>query len=124
MSITDQAKSEMDRTNFGADDKRVIVEILEKFFDQWDSGGAVSCMAPVLTRLIAGKPLSPLTGADDEWLVHDFDDDVYAQNVRCGTVFKRKDGSAYDIADGPRKPITFPYLPERAEIDSPVVTIG
>jgi hypothetical protein len=47
-----------------------MIAILEKFFDQWDSGGAVHAVAPILQRLIAGKPLSPLTGADDEWFDH------------------------------------------------------
>lgn len=124
MSIIEQAKTELALVNFGDDDSRVMVEILEKFFGQWDSGGAVHAVAPVLQRLIAGKPLAPLSGAEDEWVVHDYDDDCYAQNRRCGSVFKRRDGSAYDIADGPRKPITFPYWPDRAEVASPVIEIG
>ena len=121
MSIISHAKTELARINFGEDDSRVMVEILEKFFEQWDSGGAVHAVAPILQRLIAGKPLSPLTGADDEWMVHDYDDEMYAQNVRCGDVFKRRDGSAYSIASGSRKPIAFPYWPERAEVMSPVI---
>lgn len=125
MSIIDQAKHELAAINFGEDDSRVMIEILERFFDQWDSGGAVHCVAPVLMRLIAGKPLAPLSGADDEWVIHDFDDDCYAQNKRCGSVFKRRDGTAYTI-DGPtpgRMPITFPYWPEKAEVASPVVEV-
>ncbi len=43
-----------------------MIGILETFFDQWDSGGAVYAVAPILQRLIAGKPLSPLT-ADEVW---------------------------------------------------------
>ena len=112
MTIIDQAKREMERCEWGADDKRVMVEILEKFFGHWDSGGAVSWAAPVLQRLIAGRPLTPLTGADDEWVIHDFDDDCYAQNKRCGEVFKRRDGSAYTIESGSREPIVFPYWPK------------
>ncbi len=125
MSIIEQAKWELKAANFGEDDSRVMIEILEKFFDQWDSGGAVACVAPVLQRLIAGKPLSPLSGDDDEWVIHDFEDDLYAQNKRCGSVFKRRDGSAYTI-DGPtpgRTPITFPYWPEKADIPDPVIEI-
>jgi len=41
MSIIERAKSELARINFGDDDSRVMIEILEKFFSQWDSGGAV-----------------------------------------------------------------------------------
>lgn len=138
MSIIEQAKTELAAINFGADDSRVMIEILEKFFDQWDSGGAVHAVAPVLMRCIAGKPLSPLTGADAEWVDHG--NDVF-QNKRCGTVFKerRRTGGwiTYDI-DGRRLPdgkfnpdhhpwaqreISFPYWPDRAEVASPVVEI-
>lgn len=126
MSIIEHAKAELAAINFGEDDSRVMIEIMEKFFDQWDSGGAVWAVAPVLQRLIAGKPLSPLTGADDEWCIHDFDDDMYAQNSRDGMVFKRRDDTAYTI-DNPqceRVPVTFPYWSDRAEVGSPVVEIG
>ncbi len=123
MSIIEQAKTELATVNFGEEDSRVMIEILEKFFDQWDSGGAVYAVAPVLQRLIAGKPLAPLTGDDSEWFVHDADG-CYAQNKRCSTVFKStKDGPAYDIDVPGRPPITFPYWPDCAEVGSPVVEI-
>lgn len=123
MSIIEQAKSELDAINFGEDDSRIMIEILEKFFSQWDSGGAVSCAAPVLQRLIAGKPLGPLTGEEKEWFVHDMDG-CYAQNIRCGSVFKAtKDGPAYDIDVPGRPPIIFPYWPDRAEVNEPVFEI-
>jgi len=125
MSIVDQAKTELAAINFGEEDSRVMIEILEKFFGQWDSGGAVHAVAPVLMRCIAGKPLAPLTGADDEWVK--VADGVF-QNKRCGTVFKDSrfhDGKlAYDIdAAEPRAAISFPYWPDRAEVSSPVITI-
>src|SRR5262245_43206133 len=100
MSIIEQAKTELAAAKFGDDDSRVMIEILEKFFDQWDSGGAVAAVAPVLQRLIAGKPLGPLTGEDSEWFKPMDDIDCF-QNVRCGSVFKEKlpngDWFAYDI---------------------------
>lgn len=125
MSIIEQAKSELAAVNFGEDNSRVMIEILEKFFDQWDSGGAVHDVAPVLMRCIAGKPLAPLTGETDEWVDHG--NGVF-QNRRCSTVFKDPrfhDGkSAYDIdAPEPRAAITFPYWPDRADVASPVVEI-
>lgn len=124
MSIIDQAKSELKRINFGDEDSAVMIDLLERFFSQWDSGGAVWAVAPILQRCIAGKPLSPLTGADDEWFIHDCDG-MYAQNLRCSTVFKStKDGPAYDIDVPGRPPITFPYDPEKAEVPPPVVEIG
>lgn len=121
MSIIDQAKAELAAVNFGEDDSKVMLEILQIFFGQWDSGGAVSFAAPALQRLIAGKPLGPLTGEDSEWFVHDAHG-MYAQNIRCSTVFKgTKDGPAYDIDVPGRPPITFPYWPDGSDVSSPIV---
>ncbi len=98
-------------------------KILNLFFDEWDSGGAVAVMQPVLMKLIAGKPLSPLTGTDEEWL--EVMDGVF-QNKRCSTVFKdpRFHGGklAYDIdnPNGPRDAITFPYNPEEFRVRMPI----
>lgn len=126
MSIIEQAKSELDLANFGEDDSKVMIEILEKFFSQWDSGGAVWAVAPVLQRLIAGKPITALTGADEEWFDHG---GGVLQNKRCGSVFKdprfHEGKLAYDI-DRPgkmRDPIEFPYWPDRAEVASPVIVL-
>lgn len=124
MSIISHAKAELDRINFGQADTAAMLEILEKFFDQWDSGGAVWVVAPILQRLIAGKPLSPLTGEDDEWL--EVGDGVL-QNKRLGSVFKDPrfhDGKlAYDLDNpaGSREAISFPYYPVRATVSAPIV---
>jgi hypothetical protein len=120
------AKSELAAANFGESDSAVMIEILEKFFDQWDSGGAVAVVAPVLQRLIAGLPLSPLTGADDEWI--EVGPGVY-QNKRCSSVFKDPryhDGKlAYDIAaPAPRAAISFPYDPRTENPQMPIYEIG
>lgn len=125
MSIIEQAKMELAAAGWDGDDSRVMIEILQKFFSQWDSGGAVHAVAPVLQRLIAGKPITPLTGSDDEFV--EVGPGVY-QNKRCSSVFKDPrfhDGKlAFDIdADEPRAAITFPYWPERDRVPSPVVTI-
>lgn len=125
MSLIEHAKAELARINFGEDDSRVMIEILQKFFDQWDSGGAVWAAAPVLQRLIAGQPLSPLTGEDSEWY-DPMGNGEMLQNVRCGTVFKNRDGMTYDI-DNPKgvfEPIVFPYWPARAEVSDPVAEIA
>lgn len=89
-------------------------------------------LPPQLRRLCAGKPLSPLTGADDEW------NDVGGnagepggtifQNRRCSRVFKDPrfhDGKlAYDIdAPEPRAAITFPYWPEQDRVASPIMVV-
>ena len=130
MSIIESAKIELAAINFGEEDTAVMVDLLERFFGQWDSGGAVYAVAPILQRLIAGKPLSPLTGAENEWL--DVSDSVGRQcwqNRRMSSVFREEDGEgkvwAYDIdAPSGRKAISFPYMPERAEVASPVMVVG
>lgn len=126
MSIIDQAKRELKLINFGDGDSAVMIDILDRFFDQWDSGGAVSVVASILQRLIAGKCLSPLTGADDEW--NEVGEGVF-QNNRVSTVFKDlryHDGKlAYDLDNpaGSRVAIEFPYWPERADVRSPVIEV-
>lgn len=125
MSLIKQAEHELKLINFGDEDTAVMLYIMHKFFEQWDSGGAVHAVAPILQRLIAGKPLSPLTGADDEWFEHD--NGVF-QNIRCSSVFKdprfHEGKLAYNIdAAEPRAAITFPYWPERADVLSPVMEV-
>lgn len=128
MSIIARAKLELEAVNFGDEDSAVMVEILERFFDQWDSGGAVAVASQVLARLIAGQPLGPLTGNDDEWVeVGTHEGGPFFQNRRCSSVFKQlRDGVmvAHDIDVAGRPPIAFPYRPDRAEVRMPVVEIG
>jgi hypothetical protein len=123
MSIIERARCELEAINFGEDDIRVMIEVMEKFFSQWNSGGAVSVAAPILARLIAGKPLTPLTGEDSEWMIHDFDNTgIYAQNIRCTSVMKdTKDGPAFDVDLGEaseKVTITFPYMPDVRYIEN------
>jgi hypothetical protein len=107
----------MQRANFEPGDIEAMSRILDIFFDQWDSGGAVWAMLPVLEKCISGRPLTPLTGADDEWMTGHCEDGL-GQNIRCGSVFKR-DGRAWDI-DNPMWDGTFPYDPTRRNLD-PVI---
>lgn len=136
MSIIESAKIELKAANFGDEDSAVMVEILEKFFDQWDSGGAVHAVAPVLQRLIAGQPLGPLTGADSEWF-DPMGDGTMLQNRRCGSVFKDwrlPDGSLSLVAgegkqtihdiDNPAWDGTFPYDPATKFPADPVIVVG
>lgn len=136
MSIIEQAKVELAVINFGEDDSKVMLEILEIFFGQWDSGGADSSAAPVLTRLISGLPLAPLTGDDSEWF-DPLGGGVMLQNMRCSSVFKtwcKPDGNHSDVAgegalklndlDNPEWDGTFPYDPSTKHPPSPVVEFG
>lgn len=128
MSIIDQAKAELTRAKVSPDETAAFVNILRTFFNMWDSGGAVSCAAPLLQRLIAGKPITPLTGADDEWIdrAKENDGTPMWQNARCTSVFKGADGVCWDI-DGPggqKVLVTFPYWPTDAAVRVPVVEVG
>lgn len=125
MSIIEQAEIELKAINFGEEDSAVMIDILKRFFAQWDSGGGVFVAATVLQRLIAGKPLSPLTGADDEWVDRsEVSGRPMWQNIRCSTVFKREDGVAYDIDQPGLQRISFPYSPEGAEVGDPVIEMS
>ena len=130
MSVISQAKEEMRRANFAKEDFDRMVQILELFFDQWDSGGSVWAVSEALNRLIAGKCLTPLTGDDDEWM--EVADGVF-QNLRISSVFKDPrffDGEkAYDIDNSERDEngswvaIEFPYYPKETKVSSPVIEI-
>lgn len=124
MSIIKQAKDEMNRIGLPDHDQQAMLSILRIFFDTWDSGGAVSVAAPMLQRLIAGKPLFPLTGRVDEWH-QPMAGDPILQNVRCSSVFKYPDGVCRDI-DLPdhQNLITFPYSPAEARVRSPVMEVS
>lgn len=108
------AYDELTRAGFSEQDRSTVLQLMETFFDSWDSGGAVSVMIPVLNSLLRMHPLSPLTGEPDEWV--EVGEGVF-QNKRCGSVFKDtsyEGGMPYDI-DAVENPnqrtwITFPYL--------------
>src|SRR4051812_16502789 len=125
MSIIEQAEAELKRVDFGEGDTSVMLGILRTFFGQWDSGGAVSVASEVLARLIAGQPLTPLSGDPDEW--HDpIGDGHLLQNVRCGTVFRERDGKCYDIGapGGHEMPVEFPYNPITRSVEMPIYEVG
>lgn len=128
MTMIEWAKHELDLLG-GNDDEmqqlmnKNILEILDVFLNQGHSGFSASYVISTLTRLMDRKPLTPLTGNDDEW------NEVtrgMKQNKRCSSVFMTEDGTAYDndaiiVSDNGgitwftsgrfRKTITFPYLP-------------
>ena len=107
---------------------KAILDLIELFDSQGHSGFTAPYTINTFSRLAMFKPLSPLTGEDDEW------DDVgggLLQNKRYSAVFKDgKDGTAYNIDgkvftdDGEvwygcrdsRVDVTFPYVvPDKPE---------
>lgn len=138
MSLIEYAKSELARIGTDEDGmqelmNRDILEIVEKFGSQGHSGFSAGYALSLLDRLLRFKPISPLTGADEEW--NEVSQGLY-QNKWCSSVFKNPDGTAHDndaivVSDNGgitwfssgrfRKEVTFPYavstFPERVYIE-------
>lgn len=107
---------------------KAILDLIELFASQGHSGFSASYVINAFSRLAKFKPLSPLTGEDDEW--NEVGTGVF-QNKRYSAVFKDgKDGIAYNIEgkvftdDGEswytcmdsRVNVTFPYVvPDKPE---------
>ena len=118
---------------YGDDMGKAVIRMVREFSQEGHSGMSAPLAISLFKEVAAFKTLTPLTGEDDEWLRHDYGDDVTWQNKRCGRVFKGADGKAYD-SDGRifREPtgacytsmdsrvyITFPYTPVSQYVDVP-----
>ena len=69
-----------------------VLKLLEVFCDEGHSGSSAPFAVNTFSRLAKWKPLSPLTGEDDEW--NEIGDGIY-QNNRFSAVFKDgRDGQA------------------------------
>ena len=110
--------------------RKHIMHMVKEFSKEGHSGFSGRYALNILTKLLDFKPITPLTGADDEW--NDVGED-YWQNKRCSSVFKKADGTCYDIDGkvfwewyrdengeavktyysgyGCSTPVTFPYTP-------------
>lgn len=128
------ARSELDAAGYsdtsnlyGDGLRAAVTDLIKKFSSQGHSGFSAPIVISLFSRLARFKPLTPLTGRDDEWV--EVGDGVF-QNRRCSSVFKNKDG-AYNIdgiiwkdRDGTtftnkdsRVPVTFPYtVPDSPEV--------
>jgi hypothetical protein len=91
-----------------------VIKIVEAFASGGHSGSTAAYTIGIVERLLRFDPLTPLSGADDEWMdVSEMSGTPMWQNVRCSHVFK-DESKAWDIdAEDPRAPITFPYDPAR-----------
>lgn len=142
MTLLSHAEEELRRIGMGPDCdpedmngmmRKHILHMMQEFANEGHSGFSASYAISILTRLMDFKPLSPLTGEDDEW--HDISEyggyPTKWQNKRKSSVFKDSNGECYDI-DGKvfwewyrseegtpvksyytcrdsRVPVTFPY---------------
>jgi hypothetical protein len=109
-----------------------VIDLLYVFSDHGHSGSSAPYAVSIFKRLAMFEPIGPLTGADSEW-GESFCNDGTMQNKRCSHVFKRPDGTAYDINGKVfREPngccytskessvdIEFPYTPKTEYIDVP-----
>jgi hypothetical protein len=138
LSLLSYAESELNLIGLTEEDeynammRKHILHMVKEFADEGHSGFSAPYAIQILTKLMSFKPLTPLTGEDDEWVKHDCGvNDVMYQNKRLSSVFKDGDGSCYDIdgkvfwewykdEDGnavktyytcrdSRVPVTFPY---------------
>jgi hypothetical protein len=130
-NLLDFAKSELEFAGyFNGDEMNQamadgVLQLLEVFSEQGHSGFSASFAVSLFKELASFKPITPLTGEDDEWF--EVTDGVY-QNKRYSGLFKqadRFDGKAYDIngkvfrdPDGGTwtnsdsfVPVEFPYTP-------------
>lgn len=110
-----------------------LIRMGQLFALEGHSGFSASYALSALEKLLNFEPLGPLTGEDSEWVWLDYGDEMKAQNKRCGHVFMRADGSAYDsegrifrepngccfTSKGSAVDITFPYTPTREYVDVP-----
>lgn len=108
-----------------------LIRMAQLFSIEGHSGFSAPIAINILNRVLRFEPLGPLTGEDDEWTWIGYGPEMEHQNKRASHVFKRADGTAYDI-DGRifRRPdgvcytsrgscveITFPYTPTREYVD-------
>lgn len=111
MSLLSHAKHELDLIGLTQDSPdemnrmmRVhILHMIEEFSKEGHSGFSANYAISILTKLFSYKPLTPLTGEDDEWVVVEEDVNLLGvrepktwQNRRLGNVFKDYN-SAWDI---------------------------
>ena len=112
-----------------------VLELVQTFSDQGHSGMSAGLVRSMFNKVANYEPLVPLTGADDEWMALDpIDNATKWQNKRCGRVFKRADGTAYDVegrvfrepngstycsSDSRVDVMTFPYTPKTEIVDVP-----
>ena len=73
-----------------------ILKIVKVFQEGGHSGFSASYTVSLLERLLRFKPLTPLTGEDDEWVEVS---DCQEQNKRCSEVFRdiKDNSTAYTI---------------------------
>jgi hypothetical protein len=137
--LVQHAKEELKRaglfdkdSDYGGMLGKAALSLVKTFAAQGHSGMSAALVTQLALRLFQYEPLTPLTGADEEWNdVSDVSGEPWWQNKRCHRVFKGADGKAYDVegrifrdpdrstwVNGEsRVPVTFPYMPNHEYVD-------
>jgi len=105
LSLLSYAESELDHIGLTEEDeyngmmRKHILHMIKEFADEGHSGFSAQYAIDILSKLLSFKPLTPLTGEDDEWCdVSEYSGTTTYQNKRCSSVFKEgKGGEAYNI---------------------------
>ena len=142
-ALYEYAKKELERIEKGCEDEeslsmqqaidKNILELINVFSNQHHSGFTATYVIDILQRLLHYKPLTPLTGEDDEWedvTSYGYDTPTF-QNKRCSAVFKDDRGAYwvegkifssdlghtwYTNSDS-CVPVTFPFnVPDKSEV--------
>ena len=74
-----------------------ILDIIKLFSSQGHSGFSASYSLNILKRLLDYKPLSAITGDEDEWEQLNYSPDLAYQNKRCPSLFRDADGKVYNV---------------------------
>lgn len=131
MNLHDYAVREMDISWPESDPmqdiaKKNVLELIDAFIAQAHSGVSGAYVLSVFERLVRFKPLTPLTGKDDEWSKPWGNKDTQ-QNLRCSSVFRdhfdnstahnihgkvfSDDGKVFYSTRDSVVHVDFPYLP-------------
>jgi hypothetical protein len=139
MGLVSHAEQELKLLSDGEPDEmqeamnRHILGMVKLFSEEGHSGFSASYAVGLLEKLLRYEPLTPLTGADEEWTEIDGGPGMRWQNKRCSHVFKGDDGRAWDgegrifrepngscyTGKGSQVYIEFPYTPAREYVDVP-----
>lgn len=95
MSLKEWSERELSKLGSTEDEaqqwiNQQILELVETFSNQGHSGYSAAYALSVFNRLASWKPLTALTGEDDEWTQVEGPNLPLWQNKRCPTVFKEE----------------------------------
>ena len=137
-SLVRYARDELERAGYFKNESdyvgmlgKAVMDMMALFASEDHSGMSAGMTISIFTRLANFQPLTPLTGAEDEWSVCEEREDgrVDWQNKRCSSVFRKTDADGkvlevYDIraeclvdtleddfVGVLTKAVTFPYSP-------------